>query len=198
MNRFRYVCTAVTLLSSVILFLPYYAPYFSHQSLLIDLGCAVNIVVFVLWALFWKKWRDLAIVSLVTIGLIVIDGALFSYRLNNVCDPGDHIIGSEADAIETAKSRILQAHYGSYGFFDEKPGSIDYSHTDNCCAVIRSRNIYGVIVWRISLRGLTLGEMTTRDVSAYVALSNCGSVFKDESFITAEPIKVDSIWPKIK
>ena len=53
--------------------------------------------------------------------LIAGDVALFTYRANNICDAGDHIIQSESDAIATAKSRVLQARYGSYGYFDEKP-----------------------------------------------------------------------------
>jgi hypothetical protein len=130
--------------------------------------------------------------------LIAGDLVLFAYRTNNICDPGDHIIQSESDAIETAKSRVLQARYGSYGYFDEKPGLVDFSQTDDCCGVTRTRNGYGVIVWEVSLRGVTTGETIKRRVDAFLALSNCGAVFVHDSFITAEPIKVDSIWPKIK
>ena len=132
------------------------------------------------------------------VALIVGDVVLFAYRLNNICDPGDHIIQSESDAIETAKSRVLQARYGSYGYFDEKPRFVNFSQTDDCCGVTRTRNIYGVIAWEVSLRGETTGETIKRRVRAFLALSNCGAVFFDDSFIIAEPIKVDSIWPKIK
>src|SRR5437870_4465232 len=79
----------------------------------------------------------------------------FAYRTNNLCGPDDRIIRSEADAIEKAKSRIFKARYGSHGkpgYVDEKPGSVDFGHGNDCCNVIRWRNIYGVIVWQVSLQ----------------------------------------------
>jgi hypothetical protein len=123
--------------------------------------------------------------------------AQFVYRTNYVCGPGEHTLQSNMDAIEVAKDRILQAHYGSYGYFDEKPDSVDFSQTDDCCRVASVRNMYGVIVWTVFLHGETSGETTKRLVSAAMQLSNCGVVFED-SFITAEPEKIETIWPKIK
>ena len=138
------------------------------------------------------------LLAVLPVALLVGSIGEFAYCLNNVCGSGEHIIQSEADAIETARSRILQARYGSYGFFDEKPGFVDFSHTDNCCKAARTRNIYDVIAWEVYLDGETTGETIARNVGAYVLLSNCGAVFVDDSFMTAEPKKVDTIWPKIK
>jgi hypothetical protein len=112
------------------------------------------------------------------------------YLENNVCGPGDRIIRSEADAIERAKSRIFKARYGSHGkpgYVDEKPGSVAFGQGDDCCNVTRWRNIYGVIVWEVSLQGETMGEVKKRNVSAHMELSNCGLVFRDSSFISADP-----------
>ncbi len=134
--------------------------------------------------IFRAKYLFLALALLIVGWLIE-----FAHRLNNVCGPGDHIIQSEADAIEVAKARYWKARYGSHGipgYIDEKPGSVDFGRTD-CCSVTRNRTINGVIVWKVSLEGETLGEPKKRYVSAFVPLSNCGVVFRDESSIWAEP-----------
>ena len=122
--------------------------------------------------------------------------AQFVYRTNYVCGPGEHILLSNMDAIEVAKGQILKARYGSYGYFDEKPDFVDFSQTDDCCRVAGIRNMYGVIVWTVYLHGET-SRGTTRLVSAAMQLSNCGVVFED-SFITAEPKKTESIWLKME
>jgi len=132
------------------------------------------------------RWR---IFFLALAALIVWDWAKFTYRWNNVCEPGDHIIESDTDAIKLAQTRIIHARYGSHGipgYIDEKPGFADFSRSD-CCSVSKSRNVFGVIVWEVYLRGETVGEPKTRNVSALVQLSNCGEVFRDESFISADP-----------
>jgi hypothetical protein len=117
--------------------------------------------------------------------------AEFTYRKNNICGPGDHIIRSDVDAIEVAQIRIFRARYGSHGipgYIDEKPGSVDFSRTD-CCAVTRTRTAIGVIVWEVDLHGETISEPRKRYVSAEMRLSNCGAVFDEDSFITAEPAR---------
>jgi hypothetical protein len=48
---------------------------------------------------------------------------------------------------------------------------------------------FGVIVWEVYLRGETVGEPKKRNVDAVMRLSNCGEVFRDESFISADPPK---------
>ena len=114
-----------------------------------------------------------------------------AYRLNNVCSRGDRIIESEADAIKQAQIRIIRARYGSHGipgYVDEKPGYADFSRVD-CCRVRRSRTSIGVILWEVELHGETIGEPKKRYVSADMWLSNCGSVFDEDSSITAEPAR---------
>jgi len=135
--------------------------------------------------IFRVRYLFLALVVFV-VGSIAVS----VYRENNICGLGDHIIQSDADVIEVAKARYWRANYGSHGipgYIDEKPGSVDFSHTDNCCAVVKTRNIYGVIVWEVGLEGETTGEPKKRYVSAFVSLSNCGVVFRDDSRIFAEP-----------
>jgi hypothetical protein len=99
--------------------------------------------------------------------------AEFTYRTNNICGPGDHIILSDADAIKVAKARALDAPYASSQYFDSEPDLVDFGRTDACCKV--TRTAFGVIVWEVSLHGETTGEMWAREVSAFVALSNCFS-----------------------
>ena len=77
------------------------------------------------------------LLTVLPIVLILGDFALFAYRMNNLCGPGDHIVQSESDVIETAKSRVFQARYGA--FHGEEPDSVDFSHTDNCCKAVRTR-----------------------------------------------------------
>ncbi len=113
----------------------------------------------------------------------------FVYRTNNSCGPGEHIIQSDVDAVETAKRQTFKARYGSHGipgYIDEMPGSVEYDQA-GCCTVRRSRTIIGVIIWEVSLRGETTGEPKKRYVDALMELSNCGAVFDEVSYIIAEP-----------
>jgi hypothetical protein len=199
MMRLRYLLVMVILLICITSLWLRFDPRFYGLSLLVDLGCFLAVTVFALAALIWKKWNAFATFSMLLVAVIVSDCASFAYRLNNVCGPGYHIIQSEADAIEVAKSRYWQANYGSHGipgYVDEKPGSVDFGKTDNCCTVTRSRTAIGVIVWEVGLEGDTIGEPKTRHVSAFVPLSNCGVVFRDESRIFAEP-KRDPSRPNV-
>jgi hypothetical protein len=133
------------------------------------------------------------ILALIAFPIILVFGweAVSTYRTNNLCDPGDHIIRSEADAIKQAKIRFNRARYGSHGIaghLDEKPELVDFSRRgDNCCSAARSRNVFGVIGWQVYLDGETVGEPTVRNVGVSMVLSNCGAVFTRDSFITAEP-----------
>jgi hypothetical protein len=124
--------------------------------------------------------------------LIVGVCASFAYRLNNVCSRGDRIIESEADAIKQAQIRIIRARYSSHGipgYVDEKPGYADFSWVDCCRVRRRSRTSIGVILWEVELHGETIGEPKKRYVSADMWLSNCGSVFDEDSSMTAEPAR---------
>jgi hypothetical protein len=140
-----------------------------------------------------KKWfraRNILLTLFTLLALSAVGYAVrFAYRLNNACGPGDHIIRSEADAIKQAQIRISRARYGSHGkpgYLDEKPDLVDFDHTDNCCVATKTRNIYGVIIWEVSLDGETIGEPKKRQVGALMRLSNCGVAFHD-SFIFAGP-----------
>lgn len=191
MTRFRYLFVLVIFLSWIASRLLEYAPRLSRWSLYLSLGCGLAATAFALAALFRKKWQAFAAFSLLLAVLIIGDYASFAYRLNNICHPGDHIIQSDADAIKQAQVRINQARYGSHGipgYVDEKPGYADFSQAD-CCQVRRSRTIFGVIIWEVELDGRTIGEPKPRYVSALMRLSNCGAVFDEDSFITAEPTR---------
>ena len=169
-----------------------YDPHFRGLSILVDLGCILAVTVSALSALVMRKRNALVTFSLLLAVLVVGDYASFAYRLNNVCGPGDHIIQSEADAIKQAQMRIIRARYGSHGipgYVDEKPGYADFSQTDNCCRATRTKTINGVIAWKVVLHGETIGEPKKRYVDADIWLSNCGAVFDEDSFITAEPAR---------
>ena len=115
----------------------------------------------------------------------------FAYRKNNICSAGDHPIRSEADAIKQARIRFSRANYHRheiYGYLDEMPELVVWDQANRCCKVTRIRNVFGVIVWEISLQGESEGEATRRRVDAVMSLSNCGTVFTEDSFISATPI----------
>jgi hypothetical protein len=167
-----------------------YFPSLWRWSSFIDLGCVLAVIVAVIAALIGRKWSGPATFSLLLVGLVVAADGLFAYQVNNVCSPGDHVIQSEGEAVKQAQIRIIWARYGSHGipgYVDEKPGYADFGKTENCCEAAKSRNIYGVIVWEVSLHGQTIDEPRTRNVSAQMSLSNCGAVFIDDSFIEAVP-----------
>ena len=149
-------------------------------------------------ALIMRKWRALVTFFAFLAVWIVGDLAAFSYRLNNVCGPGGRTIQSEAAAIRMAKALALSAYYNSSHAFDDKPDLVEFRQEDGCCTVTRTRTLFGVIVWQASLLGETVGEIRAREVKAFVAFSNCGKLFKDDSSISTLPTKVDSIWPTIK
>ena len=125
------------------------------------------------------------------VALLVSLNAALTYRKNNICSAGDHPIQSEAEAIKQAGIRFSRANYHRHeisGYFDGMPELVVWDQAIDCCKVTRTRNIFGVIVWEISLQGETEGETTTRRVDAVMSLSNCGAVFTDDSFLSASPI----------
>ena len=166
--------------------------------LYVALGFVLAAMVFVLSALITRKWRALVVFFALLAVWTVGDFAAFAYRLNNVCEAGDRIIQSEAAAIKMAKALALSANYGSSHVFDDRPELVEFGHRDGCCTVIKTRTLFGVIVWKASLLGETVGEMRARDVHAFVSFSNCGQLFVDDSSISTMPRKVDLIWPTIK
>jgi hypothetical protein len=139
----------------------------------------------------WKVLRATGVGWLVLIAVWIGCTVEFSYRTNNVCDPGEHIILSDADAIKQAQVQLFRARYGSHGrpgYVDEKPGSADFDQA-NCCEVKKTRTAVGVIVWEVGLEGKTVGEAKPRHVSALMKLSNCGAVFVQDSYVFADPIR---------
>ncbi|WKA30716.1 hypothetical protein [Bradyrhizobium roseum] len=77
--------------------------------------------------------------------LLVFWMTQFAYRTNNFCEPGDHPIQSEADAIAVAKRKIVKHSFFSSDSFGSAPDFIDaVERTENCCRAIRSRNILGL------------------------------------------------------
>jgi hypothetical protein len=187
MTRLGYFIVMVILL----IWVASYAPRFSNWAPYLDLGSNLTAIVLALSALLGKKWNAFAMFSLLLTTLVVGDHVSLAYRLNNDCGPGDHIIQSDADAIKQAQIRIVRARYGSHGipgYVDKKPGYADFTQTD-CCKVARTRTVAGVIIWKVSLHGETMGEPKKRYVSASIWLSNCGTVFEEDSFITADPAR---------
>jgi hypothetical protein len=153
------------------------------EWLLTHLGCIVAAMVCSLAALTLRKWRASGLLFLLGAGLIVGDCAAFSYRLNNVCGPGDHIIRSEADAIEVAKKKIVKnAHFSSEIFGSATDFVESLSDKENCCDAIRFRTAFLVIVWEVSF-----SQSKGNSRFAKVSLSNCGTIFVGESYIDPGP-----------
>jgi hypothetical protein len=123
--------------------------------------------------------------------LVVGCNVQFAYRTNNICNPGDHLIQSDAEAIERAKNQIFRAGYVGFGPPDEKeekPGYADFSRPD-CCKVTSTRTAIGVIIWKVELDGETIGGPKKRRVVASMWLSNCGAVFTEDSSVTTYPLR---------
>jgi hypothetical protein len=140
-------------------------------------------------------------VLLALAALLVVSMTEFAYRKNNRCAPGDRLIQSEADAIKQARIRISRANYVRheiYGYVDVMPELVAWDQEDGCCEVTRTRNIFGVIIWNVVVRGNTEGEATERRVNAEMSLSNCGAVFTEDSFIYAQPVDTDRLRQQVR
>jgi hypothetical protein len=184
MNRFRYVFAAVTLLSTFYVFFLHCFPYFSNQSVFIDLGCVINIILFVLWTLVMKVWRT--VVSLLLAVLIINDVASSAYRTNNICDPGGHILRSEADAIGVAKEWASRStFYGVWGVVSGADAGNAMDQAQDCCEGTRSRYWSGVIVWDVSMYAARGSD----GIFMKMQLSNCGEIFNNTKFSTVETRK---------
>lgn len=124
-------------------------------------------------------------VVLLLVGLLVVWFTHFAYRKNNVCSADDRPIQSRLDAIEVAKMRIVKDRSfssDSFGSAHEFVDSLD--ETENCCRAVRTRTIFGVIVWIVDLR--TKASTRYRDRIAHVEMSNCGEIFGDDSYKDVE------------
>lgn len=114
-----------------------------------------------------------------------------SYRTNYHCEPGDHPIQSEADAIAVAKRKIVERGLFSSESFGSVSDFVDaVGRTEDCCHAIRSRNILGFITWDVYLGARIWPSahlhpwMSTDNFSHSVLLnmSNCGSIDKSNSY----------------
>ena len=84
----------------------------------------------------------------------------FAYRTNS-CALGDHVIQSEADAIEVAKKKIVKSSYFSSESFGSAPDFVDsLSETEDCCSATRFRTPFFVIVWEVSLQKVFQSRIT--------------------------------------
>jgi hypothetical protein len=130
--------------------------------------------------------RILKNVVLLLVILLVADMAKFAYRTNYVCDPGEHILQSDSDAIEVAKQLISKESIFGSGEFNNGVDVVDsMNRTDNCCGTTRTRTPLGVIVWDVRV----VAEKGNERFYAQMELSNCSSLFTDSKFTTIEPIK---------
>ncbi|UPJ51862.1 hypothetical protein IVB30_11240 [Bradyrhizobium sp. 200] len=108
----------------------------------------------------------------------------FAYRMNS-CGLGDHVIQSEADAIEVAKRKIVKDLRFSSSRFGSAPDFVDdLSETENCCSAVKTRNYSFVVVWEVRLFAQTAVRPNPR--VAIVMLSNCGSYIFADSAIDAD------------
>jgi hypothetical protein len=120
-------------------------------------------------------------VLLALVLLLVVWVAEFAFRKNNICSVEDHAIRSEADAIEVARRKIVKDSFfssRSFGSAHEFEGTLD--ETENCCSATRSRNIFGVIVWRVHLEAKASAKHNRRTV--FVEMSSCGEISHDGSY----------------
>lgn len=124
-------------------------------------------------------------VVLLLVGLFVVWCAIFAYRKNNVCSADGHPILSGVDAIEVAKRRIVKDRSFSSDSFGSAPEFVDsLDDTENCCRAVRTRTIFGVIVWSVDMRAKASARY--RDRIVHVEMSNCGDIFGDDSYKDVE------------
>lgn len=136
------------------------------------------------------------VVLLAVVPCLLVAGwtAVSIYSANYICEPGNHIIQSEADAINQAKTRFSRSRFYMgdnlpLGYSNEKPKLADFdSGGESCCSASRSREISGFITWRTQLKGVTLGEPKVRKIYIDMLLTNCGEVVRNESYIYASKL----------
>jgi hypothetical protein len=143
-----------------------------------------------------KIFRTRNVVLAVVLSLFVWM-AQFVYRTNNFCEPGDHPIESEADAIAVAKRKMVKNPFFSSERFGSAPDFVDaLGRTENCCNAIRSRNIIGLIFWDVYL-GASISttpntgiywrpSRSSQSHTALVAMSNCGVISTSDSYKDAD------------
>jgi hypothetical protein len=138
--------------------------------------------------------RNLFLASTVS---LVVWVAQFAYRTNNFCEPGDHPIQSEANAIVVAKKKMVKNPFFSSARFGSAPDFVDaLERTESCCNAVRSRNILGLIFWDVYL-GASISTTPNSGIywrpsrslqshTALVAMSNCGVISTSDSYKDAD------------
>jgi len=138
-----------------------------------------------MYKMFRPKNVFLLLASLLIV-LFVGSAFEFAYRKNS-CAPGDHVLQSEADAIEVAKRKFVEnprVHFHS-GDFGSASAFVDaLSETENCCSAVRSVNVFFVVVWDVQLYERTAARPNGR--AAQLFLSNCGTIFDYDSYAHGE------------
>jgi hypothetical protein len=111
---------------------------------------------------------------LFVIAAFVVWDIEFAARKNHICSIEDHAIQSETDAIDVARKKIVKDSFfssRSFGSAHEFEGALD--ETENCCSATRSRNIFGVIIWRVYLEAKASTKPNRRP-----CLSRCQTAVK--------------------
>jgi hypothetical protein len=111
-----------------------------------------------------KIVRARNVVLLFVVAFVIWD-AEFAYRKNSICSLEDHPIQSEADAIAVVKKKIVKDRSFSFQLFGSAPEFVDTLHeTENCCSAVRTRNIFGVILWSVYLDAKASAKYNRRTV----------------------------------
>ena len=127
--------------------------------------------------------------------LSIIWMAQLAYRTNNFCEAGDYPVQSEADAIAVAKRKIVKDSFFSSDRFGSAPDFVDaVERTERCCHAVRSRNVFGVILWDVDLGArmkpsarLYPGMPTDFfSHSVHVVMTNCGLISTSASYKDAD------------
>lgn len=135
-------------------------------------------------------------VVLALIVFVLVGTAQFVYRTNNFCEPGDHPIRSEEDAIAVAKKKMVKNPFFSSERFGTAPDFVAaLERTEDCCNAIRHRNILGLIFWDVHL-GASISaapsgmywrpSRSAKSHTALVAMSNCGTISTSDSYKDAD------------
>jgi hypothetical protein len=143
-----------------------------------------------------KKMLRTRNVILALIFSVIVGMAQLVYRTNNFCEPGDHPIQSEEDAIAVAKRKMVKNPFFSSERFGSAPDFVAaLERTENCCNAIRYRNILGLIFWDVHL-GASISAVpsgmywqpsrSAKSHTALVAISNCGSISTSDSYKDAD------------
>lgn len=136
------------------------------------------------------KRAFLSLAVLVVI-LRIGSGIEFAYRTNNICEPNEHILQSEADAIEVAKEWVSKLPIYDSREFGSGVDVVDaMNQATDCCYAVRTRKYNFVIVWEVA----TGAEKGNEHYSAHMDLSNCGAIFADTLFTMMQQKKTSDVW----